>query len=1099
MNRQSRMPNADCGRRNGETAAQPVPDSAFRAIVFDWDGTAVVDRHEDAEPLVGLAEALLRVGVWLIVVTGTNLGNIDRQFSSRLRPSSRRHVLICANRGSEVYGFDHRGRVVRRYQRVATAQEEQTLTAIAEDIRSRITAITGLEIGIIYDRLNRRKIDLIPLPEWSDPPKAQIAALLSAVETRLRSAGLAGGLAEAVRIAEQSARDHGMPDARITSDVKHIEVGLTDKGDALAWVKQHLLPHLGINMSEVLIAGDEFGPLAGITGSDDRLRAAAGDATVVSVGVEPNGVPPGVLHLGGGPPRFRALLADQVWRHRRAAPANRQPATGNRQPGAGPPSSDRRSPTTGQPGWQLDERGYHPAIEHGVESRCTVGNGLLGVRGSMTQATRFSRARTFIAGLFGITSHQLPLPALVAGPDWLRLRLHLDGEPTSVSVRSAPAHCRTLDLAHGVLLCTSELHTAAGLVACLHEERFASLADRSLAVQTLQIDVAQPCWVQLEARVEPTDDRLLLVRTDHALTVWRPAGGSRELEMVTAGTAHDTGIPISRRRGEQHQAWGWVATPDQPVLVRRIIAVARRDPENQGDNAATRALRRARRAGLPTLRTAHDRAWAARWAAADVEVHGDDQAQRALRFAVYHLVSAANPADERVSIGARALTGDAYLGHVFWDTEIFLLPFYTLTWPAAARALLMYRYHTLPAARAKAARLGYRGALYAWESADTGEEATPPWVIAPDGEVIPIRSGDQEQHISADIAYAVWQYWQATHDLPFLLNAGAEILLETARFWASRARLEDDGRYHIRGVIGPDEYHEDVDDNAYTNGMAQWNIECALAAAQLLGSRRPERWAALAERLGVTLAELEQWRDVAARLVTGPDPSTGLFEQFAGFFNLEPVDLAAYTPRAAPMDVLLGRERTQRSQVIKQADVVMLLALLWDRVPPAVRAANFRYYEPRCGHGSSLSPAIHALVAARLGDLPVAERYFHQSAAIDLHDSMGNAAGGVHIGALGGLWQAAVFGFAGVRLERDGLRLDPHLPEIWTGLRFAVQWRRRTVRFQVHGHPRAVTATLERGRPLMLAIGDLRVRLRAGQPWRCRWDSQQQRWKEAPP
>ena len=459
-------------------------------------------------------------------------------------------------------------------------------------------------------------------------------------------------------------------------------------------------------------------------------------------------------------------------------------------------------------------------------------------------------------------------------------------------------------------------------------------------------------------------------------------------------------------------------------------------------------------------------------------------------------MSAANPDDEHVSIGARALTGDAYLGHVFWDTEIFLLPFYTFTWPAAARALLMYRFHTLPAARAKAARLGYRGALYAWESADTGEEATPPYVIRPDGEVIRIRCGTDEQHISADIAYAVWQYWQVTRDVRFLLDAGAEILLETARFWASRAALEEDGRYHIRGVIGPDEYHEGVDDNAYTNGMARWNIERGLEVAALLERRWPERWATLRERLDLTAAELARWRDVEDRLVTGYDPATGLFEQFAGFFALAPVDLTAFTPRTAPMDVLLGPERTRRSQVIKQADVVMLLALLWDRFPSAVRDANFRYYEPRTGHGSSLSPAIHALVAARLGDIDLANRYFQQAAAIDLDDTMGNAASGIHIATLGGLWQAAVLGFAGLRLEPDGLRFEPHLPDHWQSLRCAARWRGRAVRVEIQRDPLTIRATLERGRPLTLYLGLLRRRLRSGQFWSCRLEGPGQQWTE---
>ena len=284
----------------------------------------------------------------------------------------------------------------------------------------------------------------------------------------------------------------------------------------------------------------------------------------------------------------------------------------------------------------------------------------------------------------------------------------------------------------------------------------------------------------------------------------------------------------------------------------RLVAVARSDrlADDPAPPAAD-ALARSRALGWRGVLAAHEAAWEQRWDASDVIIEGDDDVQRALRFAVYHLTSAANPEDERVSIGARGLTGDAYFGHVFWDTEIYLLPFYTAVWPEAARALLMYRYHTLPGARAKADAMGYKGALYAWESADTGEETTPERVVAPDGELVDILTGRMEHHISADIAYAVWQYWRATGDDGFFLDAGAEILLETARFWASRAVPEADGKRHIRHVIGPDEYHEDVDDNAFTNVMARWNIARGLEAIDLLRARWPDRAAALREKLAL--------------------------------------------------------------------------------------------------------------------------------------------------------------------------------------------------------------------------------------------------------
>jgi kojibiose phosphorylase len=342
-----------------------------------------------------------------------------------------------------------------------------------------------------------------------------------------------------------------------------------------------------------------------------------------------------------------------------------------------------------------------------------------------------------------------------------------------------------------------------------------------------------------------------------------------------------------------------------------------------------------------------------------------------------------------------------------------------------------------------------------------------------------------EQHISADIAYAVWRYWDVTRDASFLRDAGAEIILETARFWASRVRLGSDGLFHIDGVIGPDEYHEAVDDNAFTNVMAQWNLERGAEIASMLQRRWPDRWAELVAKLHIEPGEVATWSATAAKMFTGFDPETGLFEQFAGYYKLEPIDLTAYEPRTVPIGLLLGRERVQRSQAIKQADVVMLLDLLEARFPESVRRANFDYYEPRSDHGSSLSPAIHALVAARLGEVSLAKRYVDQTAAIDLDNSMGNAAHGVHIAAMGGLWQSVVFGFAGLRRSPGELAFDPHLPRDWTAIRFPVRWRGRLVRIAVEQRPPMFCATLERGKPMKIEVGGASCELRSGLTWCC--------------
>ena len=297
--------------------------------------------------------------------------------------------------------------------------------------------------------------------------------------------------------------------------------------------------------------------------------------------------------------------------------------------------------------------------------------------------------------------------------------------------------------------------------------------------------------------------------------------------------------------------------------------------------------------------------------------------------------------------------------------------------------------------------------------------------MGPDGAMIDILTGQMELHISADVAYAVWQYWRATGDDEFFVAAGAEILLETARFWASRAVMEADGKRHIRHVIGPDEYHEDVDDNAFTNVMGRWNIARALEAIEALRARWPDRAVTLFEKLSLSDDEITDWRDAAERIVTGLDPATGIYEQFAGYYQREPLDLSQYADRKVPIDVVIGRQRTQRSQVVKQADVVALMALLPDEFPGAMAEANFRHYEPRTAHGSSLSAGMHALVAARLGDADMALRFLHHAAAADLELDP-NSAGGIRIAGLGGVWQAVVLGFAGLDISGETIasRLD---------------------------------------------------------------------------
>jgi len=284
-----------------------------RIVAFDWDGTAVENRAADASMVGMRLEYLMQNGVQIVVITGTNLNNIDRQFSSFVKGPHKQNLYICSNRGSEVYGFDQESNPIPLHMRVASKEENEALTKTAEAVRDEIERCSGVKIGIVYDRLNRRKIDLIPEPEWADPPKSEIGELLIATENRLKNGGWTGGIRAAFDLTEHLALQNGLRNAKITSDVKHIEVGLTDKTDSVAWVMNQLAKLKGIHSVDILFAGDEFGPIAGFDGSDFKMvTPEARDAVYVSVGPEPNGVPEGVIHLGGGPRRFMQLLEEQI-------------------------------------------------------------------------------------------------------------------------------------------------------------------------------------------------------------------------------------------------------------------------------------------------------------------------------------------------------------------------------------------------------------------------------------------------------------------------------------------------------------------------------------------------------------------------------------------------------------------------------------------------------------------------------------------------------------------------------------------------------------------------------------------------------------------
>ncbi len=715
--------------------------------------------------------------------------------------------------------------------------------------------------------------------------------------------------------------------------------------------------------------------------------------------------------------------------------------------------------------WRVVETEFRPDRLRQMETVFTIGNGYLGTRGAFEEGYPGDTPATLVHGVFD--DHPLFHTELVNFPNWLPLTLIVEGERFRLDRGTVLAYRRELDLRTGVLTRLVRWRSPAGHTVDLKIERFASLDDPHLLVIRLRataLDFAGTVEIRAGLNGYSFNPELYhwqLVDQDavgpqvvYLKTRTRNSGIEACLaaHLAVAGPEAVAYTPTDCENAPVVAARTTVR-PGETLMAEKRVALytGREAPDVQ--KAALAALEKAIIQPYSDLRAAHEAAWAREWGACDVVIEGDDRAQQAVRYNLFQLLIAAPRNDDRVSIPARTLSGFGYRGHVFWDTDIFMLPFFTFTRPEIARNLLMYRYHTLPGARRKAQWHGYEGAMYAWESADTGDETTPRWVPGPTGELVRIWCGDIEDHITADVAYAVVQYWQVTGDDAFMRDYGAEIVLDTARFWASRARWnEERGRYEIRDVIGPDEYHEHVDNNAYTNGMARWNLETALEVLAWLRETAPEKATDLESRLGLTEEVLRRWTHVIEHLYIPHDPESGLIEQFEGFFDREDIDLSTYEPRRVSMQVILGIEGIQRYQVLKQPDVLMLFCLLWDRYDVETLRRNWEYYTPHTdlSYGSSLGPPIQALLAARMGDLEEAYRHFMHAALTDLEDTRGNTADGFHGATAGGLWQALVFGFAGLGVRDGGHTLTPRLPAHWRRLAFSVQIRGQRIMIDLY-------------------------------------------------
>ena len=710
--------------------------------------------------------------------------------------------------------------------------------------------------------------------------------------------------------------------------------------------------------------------------------------------------------------------------------------------------------------WTLTELHFAPEKLRARETVFTIGNGYLGTRGSFEEGYPKAEPATLVHGVYD----DVPViyTELANCPDWLSLSIFINGENFRLDRGEILHYERRLDLRYGLLSRSVRWRSPTGKTLDLHFERFASLADPQVLVIRCkitpidfndEIEVQSSLngypenqgfdhWEQIDqGKLEQDQGIWLQVRTRHSQI---ELGMAAKISVAATDASSHIATPV----GDPTLTVAFKSIAGQTICIEKFVTVFTSQETAVPAQAAQDKL-----AGLPayeSLFTAHQQAWDAVWEHSDIEIEGNLKAQLAVRYNLFQIIISASAHNDRVSISAKTLSGFGYRGHIFWDTEIFILPFFTFTQPAIARSLLTYRYHTLAGARRKALHSKYQGAMFSWESATTGDEVTPQSSISTDpyAEAVRIWCRDREIHLSADIVYAIWHYWQATGDDDWLCAYGAEIILDTALFWMSRLEWHvEQERYELCGVIGADEYHEQVNNNAFTNRMAQWHLEKAVAVYDWLQQKFPERLLELGERLQLTSENLLLWQTMIAKIYIPYNAKTELIEQFEGFFQLKDIDLKEYEPRMQSIQAVLGIQETNQRQVLKQPDVLMLLYLMRDSQSVHnchnVLQKNWDYYAPRTDitYGSSLTSVIHAIVAANLGKVAEADEQFMCATLVDLEDNRGNAEDGIHAASAGGVWQAVVFGFGGIRLLDNGPVATPQLPPTWTRLKFKLHWR----------------------------------------------------------
>lgn len=687
--------------------------------------------------------------------------------------------------------------------------------------------------------------------------------------------------------------------------------------------------------------------------------------------------------------------------------------------------------------WIVEKNGFEKNDVELHGSKFLIGNGYMGYRGTMEEYGAEELVALNMAGLFDKNGDMWR--ESVNAPNPFFSAIYVNGTKLSPKTSNVVSHTQTLDMKRG-LHSRKSVFEVSDIEICVEAERFVSMKREHIMALKYTVTANQDISVEIRSGI---DANIWDINGPHLTPVEMKCVENR---MMYKGETVQHAIPLWVY--EEISGMDDFAVQEQ-LRVAHINLLAGQKYEfykvagvfwGEATDIADKDFTVAVEDGYQVLKAEHEDEWYKIWNQTDVVIEGDDEAQLALRYSIYHLNTIAPRHTDKCGIPARGLSGQVYKGAAFWDTEMFMLPFYYFTTPTVASNLVRYRIHTLEGAKRKAKEFGHEGAFYAWESQETGDDACTLFNITDIFTNRPLRTyfKDKQIHVSADIVYAMWNYCTVTNNYDVLCDGGLELMYQCVWFFYTYASYKGHKKqYELLDVVGPDEYHERVDNNAFTNSMVYHAVQIFLKAVQKVKKLNEELYKSF-----IADKDLEWAQDFADKLYVPQPNEDGIIEQFDGYFKMEDVLVEDVRKREIKENEYWGCHGiASTTRVLKQADVIMMLSVLQNDYSEEIKKANWEFYEPYTEHGSSLSACAYAIVAANIGYTDWAYRYFMKTACVDLKGNTRQYLGSLYIGgthpaANGGSWNTAIFGFAGVTMTENSLDISPKLPDNWKKLSF---------------------------------------------------------------